>query len=403
MSTASTTVVVGVCGGIAAYKSCELIRGLVQQNLDVHVIPTLNALRFIGEATLSGLSGNKVLTDVWQEAQDVHHVSLAKSASVIAVYPATADFLARLVEGRANDLLTATILSSTAPKILFPAMHTQMWLNESTQRNVQTLRDQGYIVLTPESGKLTSGDTGVGRLSVAESAVAIIRHACDTPTPFDLRGLKVLITAGATREDIDPVRFISNSSSGKQGFALALAAASRGADVTLIGANTSLPLPSGITYVPVRTSAELQKEVESLRVGMNAVIMCAAVSDYAPSEVSKEKIKKSGQDTLTLHLEITRDILSELIMTRTTDQIIVGFAAETGDEALERGVSKLLQKGCDIAVSNDVSDRNVFGDDSNRVMIQSNRGEFETTAEIPKLVVAHKVLDAVRDYRMMRK
>lgn len=403
MSSASTTVVVGVCGGIAAYKSCDLIRELVAQNLDVHVIPTLNALRFIGETTLSGLSGNKVLTDVWQEAQDVHHVSLAKSASVIAVYPATADFLARLVEGRANDLLTATILSSAAPKILFPAMHTQMWLNESTQRNVQTLREQGYIVLTPESGKLTSGDSGLGRLSAPESAVALIRHACDTSNPFDLKGLKVLITAGATREDIDPVRFISNSSSGKQGFALASAAASRGADVTLIGANTSLPLPSGITYVTVRTSDDLKREVESHREGVDAIIMCAAVSDYAPSEVSKEKIKKTGQDNLTLHLEITPDILSGLITSRTTDQIIVGFAAETGDEALERGVSKLLQKGCDIAVSNDVSGSNVFGEDNNRVMIQSNRGKIEITSEQPKLVVAHKILDAVRDYRLMRK
>lgn len=403
MSTASTTVVVGVCGGIAAYKSCDLIRGLTSQNLDVHVIPTLNALRFIGEATLSGLSGNKVLTDVWQEAQDVHHVSLAKSASVIAVYPATADFLARLVEGRANDLLTATILSSSAPKLLFPAMHTQMWLDESTQRNVQTLREQGYIVLTPESGKLTSGDFGLGRLSAPESAIALIRHACDTQNPFDLKELKILITAGATREGIDPVRFISNSSSGKQGFALASAAAARGAEVILIGANTSLPLPSGVTYIPVKTAAELRSEVESRRDGIDAIIMCAAVSDYAPSEVSKEKIKKSEQNSLTLHLEITPDILSDLITSRTTHQIIVGFAAETGGEALERGVSKLLQKGCDIAVSNDVSNGNVFGEENNRVMIQSNRGDIEITTEQPKLVVAHKILDAVRDYRLMRK
>lgn len=403
MSSTSTTVVVGVCGGIAAYKSCELIRALKSENLDVHVIPTLNALRFIGEATLSALSGNKVLTDVWHEAQDVHHISLAQSAEVITVYPATADFLSRLVEGRANDLLSATILSSRAPKILFPAMHTAMWLNESTQNNVKILRERGYLVVVPESGPLTSGDSGIGRLSEASSAAVLIGHAMKSSEPFDFAGVNILVTAGGTRETIDPVRYISNASSGKQGFALAAAAAARGAIVTLIGANTNLPLPSGVAFEPVSSVVELKDAVMNHQRKVDVIIMAAAVSDYVPVTVSSEKIKKSQHPELTVHLQRGDDILAQIVSNAAPHQVIVGFAAETGEDALKLGVEKILNKGCNIAIANDVSHGAVFNDDRNQVMIRTDAGEEGTSDKSSKLAVAHHILNAIQTYRTNRK
>jgi len=403
MSSASTTVVVGVCGGIAAYKSCELIRALKAENLEVHVIPTLNALRFIGEATLSALSGNKVLTDVWQEAQDVHHISLAKTADAIAVYPATADFLARLVEGRANDMLSATLLSSPAPKILFPAMHTEMWLNEATQSNVRILRERGYHVVLPESGLLTSGDAGLGRLSDAASAAALIVHAKESREPFDFVGLNVLVTAGGTRENIDPVRYISNKSSGKQGFALATAAAARGATVTLIGANTQLPLPSGVTFESVSTGSELKKAIAHHQDAADVIIMAAAVSDYVPTDTSVEKIKKSQHPELTLRFQQADDILSDVLSTKSPQQVIVGFAAETGVDALTRGPEKIIAKGCNIAVANDVSNGGVFNDEMNQVLIRTDRGTEFASDRVSKISVANRVLDSIRAYRIDRK
>jgi phosphopantothenoylcysteine decarboxylase/phosphopantothenate--cysteine ligase len=403
MSSTSTTVVVGVCGGIAAYKSCELIRGLKAEHFDVHVIPTLNALRFVGEATLSALSGNKVLTDVWQEAQDVHHISLAQTASAIVVYPATADFLARLVEGRANDLLTATLLSTKAPKILFPAMHTEMWLNEATQKNVKTLRDRGYLVVVPESGKLTSGDSGLGRLSDAECASALIAHASNNLEPFDLQGLKIVITAGGTRENIDPVRYISNSSSGKQGFALATAAVARGAEVTLIAANTALPIPSGVSLVRVTSAKEMLDALMRHAKIADVIIMAAAVSDFVPKVASDEKIKKIEQQNLIIDLELAPDILSALIESKSESQTIVGFAAETGKDAHVRGVAKLLSKGCNIAVANDVTDGAIFGEDETEVLIQTDNGELESSTRHTKLRISHQILNSVRTYRMSGK
>lgn len=400
MSSASTTVVVGVSGGIAAYKSCELIRALKSEHFEVHVIPTLNALRFVGEATLSALSGNKVLTDVWQEAQDVHHISLAKSADVIAVYPATADFLARLVEGRANDLLTATLLSSKAPKILFPAMHTEMWLNDATQTNVKILRERGYLVVLPESGQLTSGDAGIGRLSDPASAAALIMHAKE---PFDLAGVHVLITAGGTREDIDPVRYISNKSSGKQGFALAQAAAARGATVTLIGVNTQLSLPSGVTFESVTTGSELKDVISKYQDAADVIIMAAAVSDYVPTHPSTQKIKKSQNPELSIQLKQSEDILAHLVTTKSPKQVLVGFAAETGVDALTRGVEKIIAKGCNVAVANDVSNSGVFNEDVNQVMIRTDAGVDSVSEKASKISVAHRVLDSIQLYRKGRK
>lgn len=403
MSSASTTVVVGVSGGIAAYKSCELIRALKSEHFEVHVIPTLNALRFVGEATLSALSGNKVLTDVWQEAHDVHHISLAKSADVIAVYPATADFLARLVEGRANDLLTATLLSSTAPKILFPAMHTEMWLNDATQTNVKILRERGYLVVLPESGQLTSGDAGIGRLSDPASAATLIMHAKESKQPFDLAGVHVLITAGGTREDIDPVRYISNKSSGKQGFALAQAAAARGATVTLIGVNTQLPLPSGVTFESVTTGSELKDVISKYQDAADVIIMAAAVSDYVPTHPSSQKIKKSQSPELSIQLKQSEDILAHLVTTISPKQVLVGFAAETGVDALTRGVEKLIAKGCNVAVANDVSNSGVFNEDVNQVMIRTGAGADFVSEKASKISVAHRVLDSIQLYRKGRK
>ena len=394
---------VGVCGSIAAYKSTDLIRTLMAEGFDVHVIPTLSALRFIGEATLSALSGNKVLTDVWQEAQDVHHISLAKSASAIAVYPASADFLARLVEGRASDLLTATMLSSTAAKILFPAMHTDMWLNDATQENVRILRERGYLVVIPEEGKLTSGDSGVGRLSDATSAAAIIRHVAQSDEPFDLEGVKILITAGATREDIDPVRFLSNKSSGKQGFALASAASARGAEVTLIAAHTELPLPSGVEFVSAHNGAQMQAAIAARQKDVDVIIMAAAISDYRPTKISSEKIKKSDHPELSLELEISPDILAEVIQSKPARQVVIGFAAETGDDAFKRGITKLLKKGCNIAVANDVSEGAVFGESFNEVVIETDQGTSKSSGRQTKLAIANVILDTLRMYRFERK
>ena len=403
MSSTSTTVVVGVCGGIAAYKSAELIRSLKSLNFDVHVIPTLNALRFIGEATLSALSGNKVMTDVWQEAQDVQHINLAKTADAIAVYPTTADFMARLVEGRSNDLLSATLLSSSAPKILFPAMHTEMWLNPATQENVRILRERGYLILNPEEGKLTSGDSGLGRLCDPLAATAVISHATTRKDPFDLTGVKILITAGGTRESIDPVRFLSNKSSGKQGFALATAASVRGADVTLISANTTLTVPAGVTFKSVETSSEMLEAVKVERESHDIVIMAAAISDFTPNEVSVEKIKKTQTPELHLFLKPTEDILQLLTATATKGQTIVGFAAETGTNALERGLEKLLKKGCQVAVVNDVSEGRVFGEETNQVLIGTASGSKETSERLTKIQIAHLILDTISQYRLSGK
>jgi phosphopantothenoylcysteine decarboxylase / phosphopantothenate---cysteine ligase len=324
-------VVLGVTGGIAAYKSADLIRRLRDQDLDVQVIATSSALKFVGETTFAALSAKPVITDIWDQAHNVEHVQLAKSADTIVVAPDTADFLAHLVYGFANDALLATLLVAKCPVILCPAMHTEMWDNAATRENVATLRKRGYLVLEPGVGHLTGEDQGVGRLPEPIEIARVVKQVINRKSaelPKDLSGFNVLISAGGTRESIDPIRFIGNRASGKQGVALAISALSRGAKVTLVGANLSVPIPAGVEFISANSTHEMS-EVMHLRAASNdVVIMNAAVADYYVKNPTDKKIKKNTNQ-LNLVLEETEDILSTLGKIRTNKQYLVGFAAET--------------------------------------------------------------------------
>jgi phosphopantothenoylcysteine decarboxylase/phosphopantothenate--cysteine ligase len=373
------TVIVGVAGGIAAFKALELVRLLSESGCNVHVIPTLSALRFIGEASFAALSGNPVHTDVWSDVHDVPHVSLARSAEAIVVVPATADLMARAAVGRADDLLTATMLTATCPVILSPAMHTEMWDNAATVANVETLRSRGIVVLEPAVGRLTGVDSGKGRLPDPVAIAAVVRHALRAGrTAPDMVGKRVVVTAGGTREALDPVRFLGNRSSGRQGYALAAVAAARGARVTLISANSSLPDPAGVDIVRVTSTADMQAALAAHASDADAIVMAAAVSDFRPDEAAGHKIKKSGDEALELRLIQNPDLLAGLVAQRRQGQVIVGFAAETGDshvDAIEYGRQKLLRKGCDLLVINDVSADKAFEVDDNAVTIISADSE----------------------------
>lgn len=395
---AAPRVIVGVTGGIAAYKACDLIRRLKESGAEVVVMPTLSALRFVGEATFAALSGNPVATDLWADVQDVPHVTLARSADAVVVAPATADFLARTVHGRADDLLAATLLTTRAPIILAPAMHTEMWEHAATRSNVATLRDRGVVVLEPAVGRLTGPDTGKGRLpepaAIAEVVLQAIRRAGAAP---DLSGRHVVVSAGGTREPIDPVRFIGNRSTGLQGYALAAMAAGRGARVTLVSANVELPDPAGVEVVRVGTAAELQDAVHEAAVAADAVVMAAAVADFAPGVVHEHKVKKDAAQPV-IELRRNPDILRSLVERRPAGQVIVGFAAETGDAqgtVLDHARTKLATKGCDILVVNDVSGSEGFGSSTNTVTILTANGSQQSFVSMSKSAVADAVLDAI--------
>ena len=356
-------VIVGVTGGIAAYKGLELVRLLAEAGCNVQVLPTLSALRFVGEASFAALSGNRVLTDLWADVQDVQHVRLGRGADVVVVAPATADFLAKAASGMASDLLTGTLLTATCPVVLAPAMHTEMWENPATVANVATLRSRGIVVLEPAEGRLTGSDSGKGRLPDPSSIAVAVLSALRNPAGPDLAGRRVLISAGGTREPIDPVRFIGNRSTGRQGYALAAVAAARGAEVTLVSANSSLTPPAGVTVVPVRTAAELEAEMLRLAPTMAAVVMAAAVADYRPATATSTKLKKGSTDLTAVELVENPDILKALVAQKPMGQVVVGFAAETGDEsgtALEHGRAKLSAKGVDLLVVNEVGDGKGF-------------------------------------------
>ncbi|MEY4322595.1 MAG: bifunctional phosphopantothenoylcysteine decarboxylase/phosphopantothenate--cysteine ligase CoaBC [Actinomycetota bacterium] len=392
--TAKPTVIVGVTGGIAAYKSLEVIRLLSEAGIDVHVIPTLSALRFVGEASFAALSGNPVHTDIWADTHDVPHVTLARKADAMVVVPATADFMARATHGRADDLLTATLLTATCPVIFAPAMHTEMWNNYATVDNVATLRRRGIVVLEPATGRLTGPDTGKGRLpdpsQIAIAVTTVLETGKNTP---DMADKHVVVTAGGTREPIDPVRYIGNRSSGLQGYALASVAAARGARVTLISANVSLPDPAGVDVVHVSSALDMQKTLNEVAHSADAIIMTAAVADFRPVHASDTKLKKSGNATPKIELELNPDLLKSLVASRTkADQVIVGFAAETGDAnstPVEFATKKLADKGCDILVMNDVSEGRAFGRPDNAVTIfQLDEKPFEVpTASKAKIAV----------------
>jgi phosphopantothenoylcysteine decarboxylase / phosphopantothenate---cysteine ligase len=406
VSTAAATppkVVLGVSGGIAAYKACDLLRRLTESRHDVTVVPTAAALEFVGEATWSALSGKPVSAQVWDRAHVVPHVRIGQQADLVLVAPATADLLAKAAHGLADDLLTNTLLTARCPVVLAPAMHTEMWDHPATQANVATLRSRGVLVIEPAVGRLTGADTGKGRLpdpaEIYEVAVAVLSRA-GSGAALDLEGRRVVVSAGGTREHLDPVRFLGNRSSGRQGVAVARAAASRGAKVTLVAANVALPDPAGVDVVRVETTAQLRDAVRTAAADADAVVMAAAPADFRPAEVSDTKIKKTdGSDAPALHLRQNPDILAELSRDRLrSGQVVVGFAAETGDEAtsvMEHATAKLARKGCDLLVVNDVSGGKVFGAEDNEAIVLAADGEVRPVPRASKSVLAHVIWDEV--------
>ena len=392
-------VVLGVTGGIAAYKSADLIRRLKDQDFDVQVVATKSALKFVGETTFAALSGNPVISDIWDQSHNVEHVQLAKKADAIVVAPATADFLAHLVYGFANDALLATLLVAKCPVVLAPAMHTEMWENSATRENVATLRRRGFLVLEPAVGQLTGADQGVGRLPETNEIARVVKQVVNrnsTNLPNDLSGLNVLISAGGTREALDPIRFIGNRASGKQGVALALTALSRGAKVTLVAANLNVSVPAGVELVAANTAAEMLEQMKLRAGSADIVIMNAAVADYFIPNPETAKIKKTS-DTLTIELSKTVDILSLLSASKPVKQYLVGFAAETtdsDDELVSLAKNKLQSKKADLIVGNRVSSTLGINSDENQVIMVS-KDEAISLAKSDKLVLADAIWDFI--------
>jgi len=392
-------VVLGVTGGIAAYKSADLIRRLKEQDLDVQVITTKSALKFVGETTFAALSGHPVISDIWNNAHEVEHVNVAKKADAIVVAPATADFLAHLAYGFANDVLLATLLVAKCPIILAPAMHTEMWENSATKENVATLRKRGFLVLDPAIGKLTGEDSGVGRLPDTTEIAQVVKQVINRKNANlgkDLVGLNVLISAGGTREAIDPIRFIGNRASGKQGVALALSALSRGAKVTLVGANLSVNVPAGVEFISANTAKEMQEQMQLRAGSADVVIMNAAVADYFIANPDENKIKKN-EEKLTIKLDKTTDILSVLTDSKPIKQYLVGFAAETtndDDVLIASAKSKLESKKADLIVGNKVSKSVGISSDENEViMVTANEAVLLPKAD--KLLLADAMWDFI--------
>jgi phosphopantothenoylcysteine decarboxylase/phosphopantothenate--cysteine ligase len=394
-------VVLGVSGGIAAYKACELLRRLTESGHDVTVVPTAAALRFVGAPTWAALSGKPVSAEVWDDVHEVPHVRIGQSADVVVVAPATADLVAKAAHGLADDLLTNTLLTARCPVVLAPAMHTEMWEHAATQANVATLRERGVLVLEPAEGRLTGADSGKGRLPEAAEIFDVCLDVLARGfAAQDLAGRQVVVSAGGTREYLDPVRFLGNRSSGRQGYALARAAASRGAEVTLVAANTTLPEPAGVKVVRVETTEQLRAEVLAAAASADAVVMAAAPADFRPTSVSDAKIKKSDDGSApSVELEQNPDILHELSTHRSrAGQLVVGFAAETGDatgSVLDLARAKLARKGCDLLVVNDVSGGAVFGSADNEVVILAADGGSRDVPRGSKTQVAHAIWDEV--------
>jgi phosphopantothenoylcysteine decarboxylase/phosphopantothenate--cysteine ligase len=382
----------GVAGGISAYKSCDLLRRLQDEGFIVDVVPTQASLNFVGKATWEALSGRKVITDLWSDVENVPHISMAKENNIIVIAPTTADLLAKLASGRADDLLTNIVLASTAAKILVPAMHPEMWSNAATVQNVKVLRDRGFTVITPGEGRMTGSDFGVGRYPETSNIIdEVNKHL---PQLADLLGRKILITAGGTREPIDPIRFIGNRSSGKQGFALAVAAASRGAQVHLVTANTDLPSVEGITTTLVETAEQMSAVLELEFPHSDALIMSAAVADAKVANYSEEKIRKESLD----RVDLTKnpDILKSLSNSKKFHQVIIGFAAETSEdlEILEQsGRAKLASKSLDLIYVNNVSNGAVFGSDFTQGLIIDRDMKVIKVPEISKDTLSDILLD----------
>jgi phosphopantothenoylcysteine decarboxylase/phosphopantothenate--cysteine ligase len=386
-------IALGVGGGIAAYKSCELLRLLTESGHDVRVVPTASALKFVGAPTWAALSGRPVATEVWDDVHEVPHVLIGRHADLVVVAPATADLLAKAAHGLADDLLTTTLLTATCPVVFAPAMHTEMWENPATQANVAVLRSRGFVVIEPAVGRLTGADTGKGRLPEPREIFEIARHALRGRK--DLTGRHVVVTAGGTREPLDPVRFLGNRSSGKQGYALARTAVARGARVTLVAANVTLADPAGADIVRVGTTEELRKATVEAFASADAVVMAAAPADFRPASVAEQKIKKSDSGTApTIELVTNPDIAAELGAAKRPGQLVVAFAAETQD-LLENARRKMLRKRADLIVVNEVGTDLVFGADSNKVTILGADGSTSVLAELPKDDVADAIWDVI--------
>jgi phosphopantothenoylcysteine decarboxylase/phosphopantothenate--cysteine ligase len=387
--------VLGVSGGIAAYKACTLLRLLTESGHDVTVVPTASALKFVGAATWEALSGKPVSAEVFSDVPTVKHVNLGRHADLVLVAPATADLMARAVHGRADDLLTSALLTATCPVVFAPAMHTEMWLHPATRANVATLRDRGAVVLDPASGRLTGADSGPGRLpeptQIFEVALNVLARRT-APMLRDLAGRRVVVSAGGTREPLDPVRFLGNRSSGKQGYALAAAAAARGAEVDLVAANVALEAPHGVQIHPVGSAVELDDIVAKLAVGADAVVMAAAPADFRPAAAADHKIKKRDDGV--------PPTLAVLVRPRPGSAApgLVGFPAETGHDegtVLEHATRKLARKGCDLLVVNDVSGGGVFGQDDNRAVILAADGSQTPVPAGTKRDLAQVIWDEV--------
>jgi phosphopantothenoylcysteine decarboxylase / phosphopantothenate---cysteine ligase len=412
----SPNVVLGVGGGIAAYKAVALLRLLTESGAQVRVVPTAAALRFVGEPTWAALSGQPVATDVWADVHEVPHVRIGQQADLVLVAPATADLLAKAACGQADDLLTATLLMARSPVVFAPAMHTEMWEHPATQANVAKLRQRGAVIIEPGQGRLTGVDSGPGRLPEPEEIFAVASQILSARSAArsqggaaDLAGWRVIVTAGGTVEPIDPVRFIGNHSSGRQGIALAQTAVARGAAVTLIAANIAdgVPLPAQAEVIRVQTAQQLQAALgEVLGDGRShtAVVMAAAVADFRPLQVASAKLKKeTGSIPEAIPVVANPDILAGLVSDRSagrlaTSLIIVGFAAETGDgqnSVLGHGRAKLRRKGVDLLVVNDVSDGQVFGQTHNAVTLLARSGSETPVARAGKAQIADAIWDRI--------
>ncbi len=398
-------VVLGVGGGVAAYKAVELLRLLTESGHDVRVVPTRAALEFVGVPTWAALSGQPVTAEVWDDVHQVPHVRLGQQADLVVVAPATADLLARAAHGLADDLLTSTLLTARCPVVMAPAMHTEMWLHPATQANVATLRSRGVQVLDPASGRLTGADSGPGRLpEPAELFAAAVRALAGRASVRDLEGRHVVVSAGGTREHLDPVRYLGNRSSGRQGWALATTAAARGARVTLVAANVTLPEPAGVEVVPVVSAEQLREAVLKAATTADAVVMAAAVADFRPREHRETKIKKGPGEPESVALVRTTDVLAEVARApRARDgQVVVGFAAETGDadgDVLAHGRAKLAAKGADLMVVNEVGaaghPTGFEGTDNAAVLLGADGAETPVALG-PKEALAEAVWDAVQ-------
>ena len=383
-------ILLGVGGGIAAYKSCDLLRRLQDLGHSVTVVPTPASLNFVGKATWEALSGKAVNSEVWEEVADVNHVKIGDSAKYILIAPATADLIARIAAGRADDLLTNSVLASSAPKMIVPAMHPKMWLNAATQGNVAKLRELGFLVMEPASGRLTGKDSGIGRFPETSDIINIFNS--QLAVKQDLAGKRVLVTAGGTREAIDDVRFIGNRSSGKQGIAIAKAAAARGAEVTLIAANIQNGKVFGVNQIDVVNTSELQSALSANFAKSDVLIMAAAVSDARPI-ATEGKVKKS--DFKNISLIENPDLLAE-IAKKKSSQILVGFAAEESANLLQEGQRKLQAKGLDLIYANDIADGEIFGSSSTSGYLIDVNGN-EEIHQISKESLATRLLDRVAE------